>query len=86
MAPLPDRRWRQADGWIIRNLRAYGNSLVPRKTVKVLMRMFGEDEWKETAEAILSAILLEQGTLTAGQRVWLEPSQVRKGDWIARWY
>ena len=86
MAPLPDRRWRRADGWIIRNLTLYGNSLVPRSTVKVLKRMFGEGEWKETAEAILSAILLEQGTLTAGQRVWLEPSQVRKGDWIARWY
>lgn len=86
MAPLPDRRWRAADGWIIRNLTLYGNSLVPRRTVKVLKRMFGEEQWKETAEAILSAILLEQGTLTAGQRVWLEPSQVRKGDWIARWY
>lgn len=86
MAPLPDRRWRRADGWIIRNLTLYGNSLVPRSTVKVLKRMFGEEQWKETAEAILSAILLEQGTLTAGQRVWLEPSQVRKGDWIARWY
>ena len=86
MAPLPDRRWRRADGWIVRNLTLYGNSLVPRSTVKVLKRMFGEGEWKETTEAILSAILLEQGTLTAGQRVWLEPSQVRKGDWIARWY
>lgn len=86
MAPLPDRRWRRADGWIVRNLTLYGNSLIPRSTVKVLKRMFGEGEWKETAEAILSAILLEQGTLTAGQRVWLEPSQVRKGDWIARWY
>ena len=86
MAPLPDRRWRRADGWIVRNLTLYGNSLVPRSTVKVLKRMFGEEQWKETAEAILSAILLEQGTLTAGQRVWLEPSRVRKGDWIARWY
>ena len=51
MAPLPDRRWRRADGWIVRNLTLYGNSLVPRSTVKVLKRMFGEEQWKETAEA-----------------------------------
>lgn len=86
MAKLPERRWRNADGWIIRNLREYGNSLVPRRTVRVLKRMFSEESWKETAEDILTAILTEQGKLSDGQRVWLEPSKVRRGDWIARWY
>ena len=64
----------------------YGNSLVPRRTVRVLMRMFSEDSWKETTEDILTAILMEKGKLSDGQRVWLEPSKVRRGDWIARWY
>lgn len=86
MAKLPDRRWRNADGWIVRNLREYGNSLVPRRTVRVLMRMFSAETWKETTEDILTAILTEQGKLSEGQRVWLEKSEVRKGDWIARWY
>lgn len=64
----------------------YGNSLVPRRTVRVLMRMFGEKDWKETTEEILTAILSEKKVLSEGQHVWLEPSEVRRGDWIARWY
>ena len=86
MAKLPKRRWRSADGWVIRNLCEYGNSLVPRRTVRVLMRMFGDKDWKETTQDILTAILMEKGKLSDGQHVWLEPSKVRSGDWIARWY
>lgn len=86
MVNLPDRRWRQADGWIVRNLRLYGNSMVPHGTVKALMLMFSEEKWKETTEEILTQILLEQNVLDPGDRVWLEPSWSTPGAYVARWH
>ena len=85
MSRLPNRQWKKADGWVIRNLQWHGNSVVPMKTIRAMYRMYG-DAWKETMEEILTRILREQGILDDSQSVWVYESSEVPGLWIARWY
>lgn len=82
---LPDRKWKKADGWVIRNLRYYGNSTVPRRTVGAFRYLY-DDEWEQRMCEVLTRILREQNVLRKDQSVWLEHSTEFEDLYIARWY
>lgn len=58
--PLPEHAYVNANGWVVENLRRYGNSVLPDDAIKAFKHFFGDD-WREMTEQILLRILQEQG-------------------------
>lgn len=80
MRPLPEHDWSKADGWVVRNLMRYGNSMVPRDAVDSLIDLF-EANWIRQTEEILTRILRAKGRIDNSRRVWL----VHGDTWQAKW-
>ena len=85
MIRLPKRLYLGSDGWVIRNLREYGDTVFPRAAVIWFRRMYGDD-WREEAESTLTQILREQGVIDDTMKVWITECFTMDGVYTARWH